>query len=54
MDTKYFKQAVDEYVKKNGFDSKMPISAHLLSQLLQRAQELKDADRKAATEGATA
>jgi hypothetical protein len=41
VDTKYFKQAVDEYVKKNKLDSMMPMSAHLLSQLLERAQQLK-------------
>jgi len=47
VDTKYFQQALAEYCKAHRYDSKMPLTAALLSELLQRAQALKDADRAA-------
>ncbi len=46
MDTKYFLEALQEYCKKNRLDSKMPLCASVLSQVLLRAQELKEEDRK--------
>ena len=47
MDTKYFKQALEEYCKKHRFDAATPITAHQLSEILTAAQKLKDADRAA-------
>jgi len=46
MDTKYFQQALAEYVKKHPWDSATPLTVLQLSELLQRAQILKDEDRK--------
>ena len=44
MDTKYFQQALAAYCKAHRLDSTMPMSARLLSELLQEAQRLKQAD----------
>jgi hypothetical protein len=51
MDTKYFAQAVKEWCDKNKWNKDLPITAAWFSEMLQRAQVLKEADR-ATVEGA--
>lgn len=50
MDTKYFQQALEEYIKPGGNGGKYTMCGDLtleeLSLLLRRAQELKEADTK--------
>jgi hypothetical protein len=52
MDTKYFAQAVEEWCKKHKWDKDLPMTPSWLSEMLQRAQVLKDADRRTVEEGA--
>jgi hypothetical protein len=53
MDTKYFAQAVAEWCSKNKWNRDLPITASWLSEMLQAAQKLKEADRKRLEEQGT-
>ena len=44
MDTKYFQAAVDEWCKKHRFEAGLPTTPGWFSDMLRRAQELKEAD----------
>jgi hypothetical protein len=54
MDTKYYAQAVAEWCKKNPYSKGLPLTPQWLSQMLNRAQELKEEDIAASGEGGAA
>jgi hypothetical protein len=44
MDTKYYAQAVAEWCKAHKYNAGLPLTPAWLSEMLTRAQELKQAD----------
>ena len=45
MDTKYFQQALEAWSRDNPQSAGSPLNAFMLSEILRRAQALKEADK---------